>query len=151
MVYWPRIQPHSNETQSLLSPTLPIQGGTAKKCACLERIYRERNYGRDGRTYLFYPRAPFWLRAPQRRGLSARRIRIHLLAMRRRRRWANRNSGRTARFATAWARGAEAGGLISAARRSVTAIPTPTSSARSTKVFPGRLCRRTERRSRAWG
>ena len=36
MVYWPRIQPHSNETQSLRSPTLPIQGGTAKKM-CMPR------------------------------------------------------------------------------------------------------------------
>jgi len=34
--------------------------------------------------------------------------------------------GELARFATGWARGAEAGGLISAARRNGTAVPTRT-------------------------
>src|SRR6267143_1422155 len=42
MVYWPRIQPHSNETQSLLSPTSTNPRGHGEKM-CIPRInFRRR-------------------------------------------------------------------------------------------------------------
>jgi len=105
--------------------------------------FRRSKFGRSGGSYVFSLGAPWRLRAPQRQWLSARRTRILLLAMRKLRSWVNRNSGRTVRFATGWVREAEAGGLISAGRRSVMAIPTPTCFERLTKAFPARPCRRT--------
>jgi len=92
---------------------LPIPGGTAKKC-CIPRInFRRRVFlPRRWSLPLFFGCAVLGACAAAVLWRSARRTRILLLEMRRRRSWANRNSGRTARFATGWARGAAAGDLI---------------------------------------
>jgi len=91
---------------------LPIQGGTAKKCAYLEQISRRRVFlPRRWGLPLFFGCAVLGACAAAAVALRAQ-DKNPLLEMRRRRSWANRNSGRTARFATGWARGAAAGDLI---------------------------------------
>src|SRR6267143_1422154 len=98
----------------------PIPGGTAKKCAYLEEIFGDVYFCRDGGAYLSSSGAPCWVLVRQRLWRSARRTRILLLEMRRRRSWANRNSGRTARFAT----GRAGGSVPTSARRVRRAQPT---------------------------
>src|SRR5260370_1432492 len=142
--------PHSIEARAQISPGLRIQEGRANPCPFLEQNFGEINFAGESGTYLFSLRVPRWLLAPERWWLSARRTRTRLPAIREPRKWANRNSERTARFVTGWARVAEDEGRISRGHRSVTAIPTRTCFERSTKEFPAQPCRRTARRSRAW-
>ena len=140
MIYWPRTQPHSNEARSLLIPTSPIQGGRANPCLPLDPIFGVRNSGRDGGTYRSCGGASCCLHVQPQRSLCMPRTKIHLPGIRRRRSSANRNSGRIARFAMGWARGAEGGGQTSHAHRSATAARTRKCFTTSTMESRARQC-----------
>jgi len=150
MVYWPRIQPHSNETQSLLSPTSTNPRGHGEKM-CIPRInFRRRVFlPRRWSLPLFFGCAVLGACAAAAVALRAQDKNPFAGDAKAAKLGESQFRANCAFCHGLGARGGGRGPDLSRAQKH-TEIPTPTCFERLTKAFPARPCRRMGRRSKAW-